>query len=158
MTWSDFFKYEKETGHLLWKVTLSNRALAGSEAGMALNGSGYKDVRLNNQLFRAHRIVFEMHNGAIPNGMEIDHIDGNRENNRIENLRLVSRKENTRNKRLDSRNKSGVHGVYKRPSGYTVSCSKTYVGHYTDFFEACCARKAAERANGYHENHGRKVA
>ena len=52
-----------------------------------------------------------MHNGKIPNGMQIDHIDHNKTNNKIDNLRLVTPKENNHNMKFRVTNKSGVTGV-----------------------------------------------
>ena len=60
------------------------------------NRNGYKRVQLNKKLYSVHCLVWQTFRGAIPNGMVIDHIDGNRGNNALSNLRLVSQSENMR--------------------------------------------------------------
>lgn len=106
MNWNELFDYH--SGKLLWKVKPNNRVRKGSEAGY-LHHDGYVVVRVNKVLNSAHRIIWEMHNGPIPKGMEIDHVNRNRIDNRIENLRLATRRQNSCNL---STNPSGVPGVY----------------------------------------------
>ena len=60
------------------------------------NRNGYKRVQLNKKLYSVHCLVWQTFRGIIPNGMVIDHIDGNRGNNALSNLRLVSQSENMR--------------------------------------------------------------
>ena len=61
-----------------------------------VNRNGYKRVQLNDKLYSVHCLVWQTFRGVIPNGMVIDHIDGNRGNNALSNLRLVSQSENMR--------------------------------------------------------------
>jgi len=63
-----------------------------------LDREGYVRIRVSGKEYRAHRIIWEMHNGPIPEGMLIDHIDRDVFNNRIENLRLATRQQNNANK------------------------------------------------------------
>ncbi|AEI91245.1 gp45 [Escherichia phage phiEB49] len=106
-----------------------------------------------------HRIIWEMHNGAIPDGMQIDHINGIRDDNRIENLRCVSASGNRRNLCKRRRRLPGVNGVnYNQrddlwhamisDNGKAIS-----LGHYKSFISACEARIVAEVSLGYHRNH-----
>jgi hypothetical protein len=92
---------------------------------------------------------------------QIDHIDGDGLNNRLENLRDVTQLENLRNMTLYRNNTSGRIGVcfVKREGKWcaqigTKSGSK-HLGHFSNFDDAVTARKAAEVELGYHENHGR---
>lgn len=90
------FSYDPETGALTWRVTLQNRAPAGSPAGCP-NGRGYLRVKLNGLNLKAHRVAWYLHHGADPGLFLVDHIDRNRSNNRICNLRLVDHKGNRAN-------------------------------------------------------------
>lgn len=73
---------------------------------------GYIRVRVGGKEYRAHRVIWEMFNGPIPEGMLVDHIDRNVYNNRIENLRLVTRQQN-------NANRGNIPGKYNLPKGVT---------------------------------------
>lgn len=88
INWREYFSHND--GVLTWVKPTSNRVKAGSIAGW-VDGKGYLRVRLLGRSYGVHRIVYEMHYGPIPDGMEIDHIDHNPLNNKIENLRVVCR-------------------------------------------------------------------
>ena len=121
------------------------------------NSNGYIAFNYAGVSYLAHRVIWEFHYGSIPNGMQIDHIDGLVSNNRIENLRIVNRKENNQNQKMHSTNTVGITGVYKvRPGCYraTIGADRKHLYRGDDFFEACCARKGAEMELGYHKNHG----
>lgn len=93
-----------------------------------------------------------VHNLLMPKreGYEVDHINGNKLDNRKENLRLVTRSQNCHNTPLRSTNTKGVKGVYydkRRDSWYsTIYIQYKRLNLYSgkDFFEACCTRKSAE--------------
>jgi hypothetical protein len=91
---------------------------------------------------------------------DIDHINGNRRDNRIANLRAVDRRENMRNARLRSNNTSGIVGVtFSRDRKKWVAQINDgkvrSLGRFDKFEDAVEARKAAERRAGFHPNHGR---
>jgi hypothetical protein len=68
--------------------------------------SGYKRIRINNRQYLLHRILWVLRNNKdIPNGMEIDHINGIKSNNSLDNLRIVSREENQQNRKCHRRGK-----------------------------------------------------
>src|SRR5690606_4634313 len=121
---------------------------------------GKKYFRVNTPfgLIFCHRIAWFLFYKKWPR--YIDHIDGNGLNNAIENLRDVEMKDNLLNKRIYSKNKIGIAGVYYKEITnnfyvkITKSKKKIHVGVFDDFFEACCARKSAENKLGFHENHG----
>ena len=69
-------------------------------------------TKLGIKLVKAHRYIWEHYNGKIKDGLEIDHINNIRTDNRIENLRLATRGENQYNSKLRMDNKSGVKGVH----------------------------------------------
>ena len=81
--------YTYDDGLLISKLT--GKALCN------MDRDGYIRVRVDGKEYRAHRVIWEMFNGPIPEGMLIDHIDRDVYNNRIENLRLVTRQQNNAN-------------------------------------------------------------
>lgn len=158
MDCNSLFTYDAESGRLLWRVSRPGRGcVAGWEAGTKAH-HGYRAVMVDGKKYYAHRIIWQMHFGTIPADKCIDHIDGNGSNNRLENLRVVTLSENQRNRKRGKLNKTGVDGVFRHKGGFSVYCASQYIIHTGDFFEACCARKSAERKFGYHQNHGRKAA
>lgn len=130
MNWNELFTYEEATGNLIWKmregapkmVNRFNKHFAGMSAGV----KGYATKNKTNPRgivvrvrghgkandFYAHRIVWEMHNGVIPDGMVIDHINGNPFDNRMSNIRLATRAQNVQNMRVRPGCQSGLKGVY----------------------------------------------
>ena len=154
--WDDIFTVEN--GMLIWGVKISNKN-KGDLAGCK-GARGYIRVRRGGVLYYAHRIIWEMHNGPIPEGMQIDHINHVRDDNRIENLRLVSHKTNHRNRTMQSNNSSGVTGVSwmskinKWRAQIMVNQVTISLGDYDDFDCAVNARINAESTYGFHENHG----
>ena len=103
-----------------------------------------------------------MYHVACSTDKQIDHINGVRDDNRIENLRLVDNVQNNRNTVLSKKNKTGVSGMWynKKRNKYEVTVGGVSDRHgqrkrFSDFFEACCYRKSIENTLGYHPNHGR---
>lgn len=98
-----------DAGELLWRKTKPGRAVAGKKAGSICNG--YVCVMVDKVPLKAHRVVFAMTRGRWPENF-IDHIDGDKANNRPDNLRDVSHQVNTQNISKPGRtNKSGFLGV-----------------------------------------------
>lgn len=156
MNFAEVFRYDPATGLLRWAKTRPGRGcVAGREAGSITHDGRYRTVMLDGCRYYCHRIIWEMHNGPIPGDLCIDHIDGDGTNNTLANLRLVTLSANQRNAKLPKNNRLGIQGVYPKKGGYEVRAGTTYVGWFSDFFAACCARKSAERSSGFHPNHGR---
>lgn len=89
-------RLEYKDGELYWKVVFSNRLKPGQLAG-DIDGTGYRRIMFGKKHYKMHRLIWIMFNGDIPDGMVIDHIDQNRKNNLIENLRLASKAQNNLN-------------------------------------------------------------
>lgn len=87
MNWSEIFEYND--GKLFWKVSFGSRALVGSEAGYD-SLIGYRVVGFQKRKFYCHRIIWEMLVGTIPDKILVDHINGDKKDNRICNLRLAT--------------------------------------------------------------------
>ena len=87
--------FEYKDGELYWKVKKSNAVNIGDKAGCIDKCSGYVKVRVNSRMIGAHTIIFMMHYGFLPN--QIDHIDRDKSNNRIENLRIADPSQNMAN-------------------------------------------------------------
>ena len=91
-------RYDPETGLLYHRGRDDRNAqwngrYAGKQAGSA-NGRGYIDIYYNPKRLAAHRVIWVMHNGPIPDGMMMDHVNGVRSDNRLQNLRLATNREN----------------------------------------------------------------
>ena len=95
-------------GNLYWKISNSNRVKIKNEAGGSGN-NGYKRIGINNKRYYTHQLIFLYHYGYIPD--EIDHIDGNPLNNKIENLRAVIRSQNGMNRKSNKNSTSKYKGV-----------------------------------------------
>jgi hypothetical protein len=113
VNYREFFDYRD--GWLFWKVRRGVGIKKGSLAGTMLidrTGKSYWRIKINGKSILAHRIIWEIFNGAIPIGLEIDHMNSVSLDNRIENLRLADRFENAKNLKIGKSNKSGLKGVY----------------------------------------------
>lgn len=106
----ELLEYNQDTGHFFWKVSPGRRAKAGSLAG-TIDRKGYRRIAVRGHIYKAHRLAWLYVYGIWP-GEDIDHINGNRDDNRIANLRDVSRSENLQNQRVAmATSKSGLLGA-----------------------------------------------
>lgn len=151
-------RYDFQIGRFFWIVARGTRGIVGNMAGN-LDPDGYRSISIDGKNFKEHRLVWLYVNGEMPKD-QIDHVNHIRDDNRIENLRVVSNQENSRNVTMRNNNTTGVMGVcrYKRDNRWraciNVDGKTKHLGYFEDFFEAICARKSAEPKNGFHENHG----
>jgi len=105
----EYLSYDPESGHLYWAKTMSGRAKAGNLAG-SKNGEGYIQVQVKKRAYLAHRVAWFLTHGNWPEN-DIDHINGDKTDNRIKNLRDVSKSMNQRNAKRRIDNTSGIIGV-----------------------------------------------
>jgi len=128
---------------MMWgEFTYSNGVLTGKRGGKGhSNGKGRIKIKLKKGIFYAHRIIWEMHFGKIPNGLIIDHMNGNPSDNRIENLRLVTHEGNMQNIRKPmSTNKCGLLGVSAKKHRWAATIrfqgKKKHIGYFATKEEA----------------------
>lgn len=158
----EIFQYAPTTGQLFWNPRSGdiswNKVFAGKPAG-CLDSKGYIRIRTNKAVWVAHRVIWKLVHGTDPEF--IDHINGIRHDNRIENLRSVSQTENARNTRRKRHNTSGVSGVHwvTKDQRWLASIhhegKRINLGQFRSFEDAVAARRAGETKYGYHPNHGR---
>ena len=131
---------------------------AGSVCGSP-GGDGYLHFRYLGRHYYVHRVIWLVEHGE--EAEQIDHINGNRTDNRIENLRSVSCMENMRNQKARKTNTSGVTGVswcqHKKRWLARIHAGgrNRFLGYFKTLDEAKAERKSAEALHGYHANHGR---
>ena len=117
----EYLDYDPETGTLTWKKRPGFRVQQGQLAGVtARNSYGYKQIRLRGHALLVHRVVFALHHGRWPTPC-CDHIDGNRLNNRADNLRECSLSENQHNRGVPGNSTTGVKGVRRLSGGYLAT-------------------------------------
>lgn len=169
MNWHRYFTFRKEDAQLLWKDrprqdfpsdqahrTWNSRY--GLQRAGLLKKSAYCYVQIDGKRYAAHRIIWEMHNGAIPEGMDIDHKNRKRRDNRLSNLRLCTNAENRRNSKRRRDNRSKLKGVSISKNGtpyarITLNRECFYLGTFSTpeaAHEAYCAA-----AKHYHQQFAR---
>lgn len=172
---SELVRYVPESGKLYWlprtsehfggswpRALVWNERHAHREALCCIGNHGYRTGRILDRQYLAHRVIWALVYGDWPSA-EIDHMDGDRTNNQLTNLRCVPRTLNMRNRRLNRGNRSGAIGVYwaehagKWRAEIKGDGRRVHLGYFTDKGSAIAARKAAEPALGFHANHGRRA-
>jgi hypothetical protein len=149
------FRYDSESGCLI-------RISTGKPAGIyfkAKRKAGkpverpYGFVDVGPRRYAAHRVVWAVVHGAWPTA-DLDHINRDTRDNRIENLRLASPKENTRNKTKARNNTSGYNGIDYNNGGWRVRVGSVFGGRYDSLELALKVRSLLYRELGYTDDHG----
>ena len=157
---NDILIYNHETGDFFWKENRSRAIKAGDKAGTT-TVDGYRAIKFNKTQYRSHRLAWIMFYGYMP--INIDHINHNKSDNRIVNLREADNTENQRNCNIRCINTSGFNGVSYLPkkggdkkwrASIKVSGKAIYLGYFLTKEEAVEARKSANIKYNFHENHG----
>lgn len=163
----ELLDYDPITGALTWRHRArkwfnSDRAQkswntrrAGKVAGSVDISNGYVEIGILGEKYWLHRVAFLYVNGYMPDF--VDHDNGARDVNVAGNLNEATRSSNARNSKRRADNASGATGVYwhRGAQKWMVCIGSRYVGLFANFADAVAARKAEERASGYHPNHGR---
>jgi hypothetical protein len=152
-------------GAASWNTRYSGKP-AGGPSKPDASGKIYIRLGIDGVLYPAHRIIWKMVKGprSLKRDQEIDHIDGNGQNNIIKNLRRVSHLGNHKNLKLAKNNKSGVTGVHRhgdkwKATGYKTVDGKNIQKHLGTFDtkkQAQNARLRWQKDLDYHELHGAK--
>lgn len=155
--------YDKDTGVFTWLDVKSNgKKMRGKVAGYA-NKDGYVKIGLTLEdkfyVYLAHRLVWLYEHGEFPNG-HLDHINHDRDDNRITNLRMATHRENMRNQSMSSNNTTGHSGVsFQKSRGkycayVCVDYKKIHLGLFENIEDAAKAAREAREHYGFHVNHG----
>ena len=139
MDWNKILKYSD--GKLYWKlkevtsqyIRTWNKKYAGKETGY---DQDYRKMKFNKRLYPSHRIVWELHNGKIPDGLVVDHINSNKFDNRIENLQLLTQAQNIQRKKI-SQGYVNIKGRYRAIRTFNG------VSSYLGYFGTPCGAKMA---------------
>lgn len=129
---ADCFEYKD--GLLYWKgVTHPNKQSLMDKPAGSIHKTGYRHITWMGKVHKAHRLIFMLHHGYLP--PEVDHINGDRQDNRIENLRAADRSQNQCNRDVLANNTSGYAGVswHKKSQSWLVRVmknGKTVVNKY----------------------------
>jgi hypothetical protein len=147
----EVLSYDPENGSWVWKKLpnrLATNIFVGKTAG-CISVSGYRVIVLDGGIYPAHRLAWLYVHGEFPDG-DIDHKNRIRSDNRIQNLRVVTHKQNMENKSISSNNKSGHPGVFwdkvrkkwKAKLGHLRQ--HIHLGYFVSLEDAVKARKSAE--------------
>lgn len=141
----DLFDVDVEAGTLRRKVQAGNKAKASDAVGCQ-NSKGYLHLQVDRKFLLVHRVIFAIVNGHVPE--QVDHINGNKLDNRPANLRAATHAENQRNARIRKANTSGVKGVsWLAPrSKWQARCKVNGRDHYLGIFSDLDAAAAAVKS------------
>ena len=148
----EVLKYDISTGLFYWRVHRSKGIREGGLAGHA-DHRGYTRISIDNKKYLAHRLAWYYMCGEWPDS-DLDHIDGDKTNNRVENLRRCTKAQNSYNASY-AKGSTGIKGVRVKPSGsYDVRVSSKYLGSYKDLELAeFVAMEARESMHGEFARH-----
>lgn len=138
------FVYDESSPSCLKWAISTGKVKVGDNVG-ALENNSYWGLRFKGKNYRAHRLVWEIHYGPIPVGKQIDHINGVKSDNRIDNLRLATKSQNQQNKKISILNTCGLKGVRSKNNGrYWISriklnASSIHIGTFENKYLAYAA-------------------
>ena len=153
----ELFEYRDD--NLYWRVRPSNCVDMSRPAG-TVTSKGHREIKVKGKEYKAHRLIWLYANGKFPDD-QIDHINGDPSDNRIENLRDVTHQENQKNQKKPRTNTSGHVGVYwhkgaeKWLARIIVDGVSNHLGLFNVLEDAVEARRIASIEHGFHDNHGR---
>lgn len=149
--------YNPESGHFIWLVSTSNRALVGTVAGCLCRKSGYVLIGIDGVVYKANRLAWFYMTGEWPAGI-VDHRNTIRNDDRWDNLRLATQAQNLSNRGAQKNNTSGFKGVSEYAPGrwcarVTASGKTRRMNGFSDPADAAMAY--ARMANEVHGDFAR---
>ena len=142
---SKLFQYHD--GHLIWKIDSGSRKVKGQIAG-STEASGHRSLKWKGKRYKIHRLIYLMHHGHAPEFL--DHIDGDPANNKVENLRPITKSQNMMNSksRSDHKNVSWHKGTSRWRVAVTKD-RKQYASFHKTLEEAkVAAEKLRQELHG----------
>jgi hypothetical protein len=155
-------QYDERLGEFYWKTVITSGAQKIGERASYSSGMGYRSVIICGKAYLMHVLVWIYTHGRFPVG-DIDHINHVRNDNRLCNLREVSRSDNLRNARMKSNNTSGTTGVMwskvanKWVASIYVQGKTKHLGTFETIDAAIESRRIAEVKYKFHLNHGQNI-
>lgn len=156
------FNYHSD-GYLIWRIKPAKNINIGDRAG-SVNERGYTHISVNGVRYKAHRLIYKFFKGDFNNDLIIDHDDSNPLNNRVENLKAITQKENIQKKKQHSNNISGLSWVswYKTYKKWQAQYQdengkRKFLGYFTSKYEAYhLAAEATAKVKG--KNHKEQLS
>lgn len=139
----ELLHYDVDTGVFTWIAPTSNRIKVGSTASCK-DAYGYTVIRINSILYKAHRLAWLYCFDELPI-LALDHINGIKDDNRLDNLREASSQDNCRNRCIQSNNTTGYIGVTYYPTSnkyrasITINKKSIHIGYYDTAEQASIA-------------------
>ena len=153
----EVLEYNPASGVFTWNVYMGSRAVAGSHAG-SVDSLGYVTIRIDKKLYHAHRLAWLFVHGHFPVNT-VDHINRDKSDNRMSNLRPATRSENNRNVGISKNNTTGFKGVtkvrdrYKAQITHHSTCVNIGLYDTPEIAHAAYCKKATE-LHGEFANYG----
>lgn len=151
--------YEPTTGHFTWLIKPSKNIHRGARAGRVDKSTGYRYITIQGKRYAEHRLAWFYVHGDMPK-LLIDHINHDRSDNRLDNLRQVTVSENARNRAKNTNSRTQEVGIWynKRTHKYIAQIRlhgrKVFQKAFDDVNDAIIARKQRAKELGFHDNHG----
>lgn len=148
--------FKSDIAHKAFNTSRAGKECKGGYVGKT--GKQYQRINISGQRYYLHRVIMSYMGVDIKNDQMVDHINCNGLDNRWANLRVVSAKQNQRNRQMQKNNSSGANGVYRKNKKHLAQIKlngkSVHLGYFDTFEDALAARIDSEIKNGFHKNHG----